>query len=127
MEKERIIGVSWTTAVVLICMLIFAHGYDVLGYVVLLLGILAVILYYWWATKRSERLRRESRDEMLRRIYEKAALLTLEITLPASAVGFVIMFFYDRELSMVLIPFLLLPAYAYMIACGYYRIDTGEG
>lgn len=120
MEKERIIGVSWTTAVVLICMLIFAHGYDVLGYVVLLLGILAVILYYWWATKRSERLRRESRDEMLQRIYEKAALLTVEITLPASAVDFVIVFFYDRELSLILIPFLLLPAYAYMISCGYY-------
>ena len=120
MEKERIIGFLAAVAVFIVCAVLFAHGYDVLGYVVLLLGILAVILYYWWATKRSERLRRESRDEMLRRIYEKAALLTVEITLPISAVGFVIVFFYDRELSQILVPFLLLLGYAYMISCGYY-------
>jgi uncharacterized membrane protein YfcA len=120
MEKERIIGVSWTSAVVLICMVLFVAGYDVLSYVIMLVGILSVVLYYWRATKRSERLRRESRDEMLQRIYEKAALLTLEITLPASAVGYVIVFFYDRELSLVLVPFLVLYAYTYMISCGYY-------
>lgn len=120
MEKERIIGVSLMSAIVLICMALFAAGYDVLGYVVMLVGILSVVLYYWWATKKSERLRRERKDEMLQRIYEKAALLTVMITLPVSSVGFVIVFFYDRELSLILVPFLLLPAYTYIISCGYY-------